>query len=206
MSQGANVEDLDVFRLLKASLLRFKHAADTAIVSGDAQVTRTLQWLEGEQLSYWAGQIRSRKEAVSRAKDAVRQKTVFKDATGRTPSAAWEEKILKAALLALEEAETRYAATKRAIPKLQKEAEVFRGTVQSLGNLLANDLPNAIAMIGRASATLEDYVNLASSTASAQSGPTPAASGESFSRGGESAPNAMPGQTPTKPEDPHVAG
>lgn len=195
MSQGANVDDLEVFVRWKVALVKFRQAAETALLNGDAQVVRLQSWLEGEQLTYWQGQIRKRTEAVGRAKEAVRQKTLFKDSTGRTPSAFQEEKILQAALKALEEAETRLGATKRAIPRLQKENEAYRGSVQGLGTTLASDLPKAIAMIERMSMTLEDYVTLKNSQAG-EAGDTLAGSTQvegNMGRGGESAGNvALP--------------
>ena len=162
MTQGANVDDIDIFRTMKVAVIRFKQAAETTLMNADAQVTRTLSWLENEQTTYWQGQIRKRTEVVGRAKEAVRMKKIFKDSSGRTPNAAQEEKILHNALAALAEAEAKLAATKRYIPKLQKEIEVFRGSVNALGNTLTADLPKAIAMLERLSQNMEEYVELAS--------------------------------------------
>ena len=162
MSQGANVDDIDIFRTMKVAVIRFKQAAETTLMNADAQVARTLSWLENEQTTYWLSQIRKRTEAVGRAKEAVRMKKLFKDSSGRIPNAAQEEKILHLALQALAEAETKLAATKRSIPKLQKEIEVFRGSVNALGNALATDLPRAIAMLERLSLSMDQYVELAS--------------------------------------------
>ena len=37
-------------------------------------MNRTMMWLEGEQAQYWRYQLRLRTEAVTRAKEAVREK------------------------------------------------------------------------------------------------------------------------------------
>ena len=70
------------------------YSADTAtacarLALGDAEseMNRVLLWLETEQHAYWSGQVRKRTEAVAKAKEAVRFKKVFKDSSGRTPSA-----------------------------------------------------------------------------------------------------------------------
>lgn len=156
---GANVEDIDVFRTLRIALIKFRQVADTTLLNADAQLSRTLSWLENEQLTYWNNQIRKRTEMVSRCVEAVRTKKLFKDASGRTPDASREEKMLKLAKQALEEAETRLANTKKSIPKLQKEIENYRGGVNGLGTALASDIPRALAMIERLTLSIEEYVN-----------------------------------------------
>src|SRR5512133_1145348 len=123
MSQGAQVDDLDIFRYTKAAIIKFRQAAETALINADAQASRTLSWLEGEQITYWQTQIRKQQEKVTRCREAVRAKKIFKDATGRTPPAVQEEKDLRIALQVLELAEQKLAATKRVIPQLQKEVE-----------------------------------------------------------------------------------
>jgi hypothetical protein len=192
MSQ-ANVDDLDVFRAAKAAVVRFQQAADAALINADSQMRRVLSWLENEQITYWQGQIRKRTDAVTRAKEAVRQKKLFKDAVGRTPYAVQEEKILRAALGALEEAERRLDATRKSIPKLHKEIEAYRGGVQGLGSALAVEVPKAIALLQQAAINLEDYVNLASSSTGGDLPPAPAPSDQAnMDRGGESAEAAQP--------------
>lgn len=207
MSQ-ANVDDLDIFRYMKTGLIKFRQVAETAMINAEAQGARVLHWLEGEQLSAWQTQVRKRQELVSRCRDAVRQKKVFKDSTGRTPSAHQEEKELKVALAALAEAEQRLAATKKAIPALQKELEVFRGGIQGLGSALAADLPRAIAMLERLSLTLTDYVNLTSnipSSSSEAASPSVPPAGN-MHRGGESAGAAEPSRDNPSTQDPNPGG
>lgn len=195
MADGANVDDLDVFRVMKAALLKFRSTADGALINADAQISHTKSWLEGEQLAFWQTQIRKRTEAVTRAKEAVRQKTLFKDSSGRTPSAFQEEKILRAAIAALEHAEARLVNTKRAVPKLEKEIEAYRSGVQGLGSLLAADFPKAVAALERMAATLDEYITLASRTGGGEGATAPPAAEEisgNMGRGGESADQAAP--------------
>lgn len=200
MSDGAKVDDLDVFRVVKAAMLKFRSAADAALVNADAQISHTKSWLEGEQLAYWQTQIRKRTEAVSRAKEAVRQKQLFKDSTGRTPSAFQEEKVLRAAIAALEHAEARLVNTKKAVPALEKEIEAYRSGVQGLGSMLTAEFPKAVAALERMAATLDEYITLSSRVSGGDGGagsalPTEAAVGN-MDRGGESASEATPAPAP----------
>jgi len=160
MPQGANVDDIDMFRTMKVGLIKFRQSVEAALINADSQTTRVLHWLEGEQLSYWTSQIRKRQEHVTRCKEAIRAKKLFKDSSGRTPSAFQEEKALQAAINALAHAEVKLANTKSSIPKLQKEIENYRSGVQALGAALVSDIPKAIALLERLSLTLQEYVTL----------------------------------------------
>lgn len=205
MSQ-ANVDDLDIFRYVKTALIKFRQSVETALINADSQGARTLHWLEGEQLSYWQTQIRKRQEAVMRCKEAVRAKKIFKDSTGRTPSAFQEEKLLQAALKALELAELKLANTKKHIPMLQKELEVYRGGVQGLGSSMVTELPKAVALLERLSMSLQDYVALKSQAAASSDGssPTTAPAGN-MHRSGEATADAQPGGN-AKEQTPHQGG
>lgn len=204
MSEGAKVDDLDVFRVVKAALLKFRGNADTILLNADAEISRTKAWLEGEQLAYWQVQIRKRTEAVSRAKEAIRQKQIFKDSSGRTPSTFHEEKILRAAIAALEHAEARLVITRKSVPLLEKQTELYRSGVQGLGSSLVSEFPKAVAALERMATTLDEYVTLAASAgASAPDGtaPAPADIPGNMDRGGEAADQAMPSPaTPVPPK------
>ncbi len=160
MPDQVNVDDLEVFRRFRLALLKFAQTAGTALVTADSQIARTLTWLENEQTSYWQGQLRKRTEAVTRARDAVRQKKLFKDSTGRTPNAAQEEKNLTQCLAAVAAAEQKILAVRKAIPKLEKEAEVYRGSASRLSGTLTVEIPQAIALLDRLAGTMEEYVSL----------------------------------------------
>ena len=107
-------------------------------------------------------QIRKRHEFVNRCKDAVRQKKLFKDSTGRTQSAVDEEKMLQKAQRALVEGEEKLAHTKRHSIKMQREMHMYKGAVQAFGTCVASDIPNAIATLDRMIHKLEEYVALTS--------------------------------------------
>lgn len=200
MSEGAKVDDLDVFRVVKAAMLKFRANADTILLNADAEISRTKAWLEGEQLAYWQVQIRKRTEAVSRAKDAIRQKQIFKDSAGRTPSTFHEEKILRAAVAALEHAEARLVTTKKSVPLLEKQIETYRSGVQGLGSSLVSEFPKAVAALERMAATLDEYITLASDvSASEGAAAAPTDIPGNMDRGGESAEQATPSPTPHQP-------
>jgi len=87
----------------------------------DAELQRTLTWLETEQLAYWQAQQRNRTTLVGQAREALRNRTLYKDMSGRTPAAVEEKKALEIALRRLEEVEQKIGAVKKWTPRLKIE-------------------------------------------------------------------------------------
>ena len=207
MSEQVRVEDSEVFNLLRAAMLKFSQAADNALSSADTQISRTQFWLENEQTTFWQNQLRRRTEAVTKARDAVRQKKLYKDAGGRTPSAAEEEKALSICLKALEEAQQKLDAIRRWRPRLEKEADACRGGVARLRRTLGDDIPRAVALLDRLAMSVEQYVQIETVATPAPESAAPSAPQESLSRGGDAAPAApaSPAGADKPREERHVA-
>jgi hypothetical protein len=145
---------LAVFRV---ALVKFQETASSALGDAEADVNRTINWLEHDQFSHWSTQIRHRQEAVARAKEALRQKQIFKDSSGRTPSAVEEQKMVTKALNQLAEAEQKLAATKQWAKRLQKEMLLYKGQVQRFVTSVTSDVPAAIGHMGALIHTLQEY-------------------------------------------------
>src|SRR3712207_3464785 len=112
MSQGVKVESLDALRSFRIALFKFGEAVTVALGDAESDMQRTLMWLQTEQVSHWQGQIKKRTEALARALDALRQKTIFRDATGRVQSAIDEQKVVNLCRRRLEVANQKLAACK----------------------------------------------------------------------------------------------
>lgn len=160
MGTPARVENVDLLRAFRTTLVKFAEAANVALSDAEGEIHRTMVWLEGEAPSYWQGQIRKRQELVSRAREAVRQKKVFKDSTGGRPSAVDEEKALAKAMRALQEAEEKFAAVKRARARLQKELDLYKGSVQRFATDVQVGIPAAVSKLDKLTAALEAYLAL----------------------------------------------
>jgi hypothetical protein len=157
---GAKVESLDALKTFRVALFKFAEAVNVALGDADSDMQRTLMWLETEQNTYWQGQIRKRQEALAKALDALRQKTIFKDATGRVQSAVDEQKVVNLCRRRLEVANQKLAAVKAYSRRLQKEIEAYRGTTQRLATTIQSDIPVYAAKIDRMASTLQAYVEL----------------------------------------------
>lgn len=160
MAEGARVESIESIRAFRVALIKFAETASVAVDDAEADLTRTLMWLETEQRTYWQNEIRKRAELVERAKEAVRMKKVFKDSSGRTASAVDEEKALALAQRRLAEALGKLEAVKKWTGRLRKEILNYKGLVQRLVTSLQTDVPMGVAQLDQISALLNQYVSL----------------------------------------------
>jgi hypothetical protein len=164
MSEHANVDDLDVFRLFRAALIKFASTAGQSLANAESHIGRTQSWLTSDQPTYWQGQLRKRGEAVVKAQEAVRHIKIFKDFAGQTRSAVEEQKALVKCQAAFAEAERKIDAIRKWNLRLQKESDLYRGGVARLNETISSDIPKAVALLDRLAASLEQYVQLDSSS------------------------------------------
>ncbi|MGB7157249.1 MAG: hypothetical protein WBD40_04225, partial [Tepidisphaeraceae bacterium] len=191
MAEVARVHNLEALKHFKHALWKFQEIANVALTDAESDMQRTSIWLETEQRTYWIAEQRKRHEAVEKAKAAVREKQLYKDATGYRSSAVDEVKILQAAQRRLAEAEQKVLAVRKYIPKMQKETQTYRGGVQRFASTVQSDLPVAVSKLEQMLATLEAYVSLGSGGP-----PELATSSADFGRGG----SAEPSGGMTRPE------
>lgn len=160
MATPIRVDSIDALKSFKSALIKFAEAAHVALADAEGELQRTLNWLETEQHTHWASEIRKRTEMVARAKDALRQKTLFKNAAGSKDSAIEEHKALALAERRLQEAEQKLANCRRHRARLQKEIDLYKGAVQRLATSVQADLPLAATRLDNMVASLEAYVAL----------------------------------------------
>jgi len=187
MPEGARVDSLETLTAFKAALWKFQEAAQMALGDAESDVNRMLMWVQNEQDSFWQGQIRKGQEAVGRAKEAVRMKKVFKDASGRQQSAVDEEKALQIAQKRLAAAEAKLVLVRRWSRQLQKEMEMYKGGVQRFATSIQSEIPNAAAHLEKLAAKLDAYLSVqpAAGGSAAGAGVTGSSSGApAMSRGG----------------------
>lgn len=160
---GANVQ-LDAIRDFRVALVKFAEGCAVGIADADGEVHRTIHWLELEQVPYWTLQIRNREIVVNQWKDAVRQKQLYKDSTGRPQSAIDEMKKLSMAQASLVEAQERWTATKQYLRKLQKQQMEYRGQVQKLSLALTGDVRECLGRLQALQNMIADYARADSAT------------------------------------------
>lgn len=192
----ARVESIEAIANFKRALFKFAESANAALTDAEADMAHVHRWLEHEQRVYWQNNVRKAGELVSRCEDALRQKRIFKDASGRTPSAVDEEKALAKAKRMKEHAEERLENVKRYTPRVQREIMLYKGQVTRLATFVAADIPAAAAKLDKMVAALDAYVNLAGVDASSQQ-PVAQPSDELTSTAADPAPRAAPAPAPS---------
>jgi hypothetical protein len=158
MSIGAKVESIEALSGFRVALVKFQEDCTAALGDAESDIHAALRWLENDQTSHWTSQIRQRQELVTRAAEAVRQKQLFKDSSGRQQSAIEEQKALVKAQARLAEAEQKLSATKQWIRRLQKELTLYKGQTQRFTTTVTQDVPSAIKHIGALEYTLKEYL------------------------------------------------
>jgi hypothetical protein len=179
MGERANVESIESLKSLRRTLVKFAEAANAALGDADSDVNRMMNWLETEQLSRWQTQVRLRTDLVTKAKDALREKQLYKSPAGGRQSTVDEEKALKIAIRRLEEAEQKLAAVKKYSHLVSREQHLFRGSMQRFATAVQVDVPNARARLDRMIDKLEQYA----SSAPPGEATSQAAGGGAMSRG-----------------------
>jgi len=143
MAESARVESIEALKLFKRALWKFQESASVALNEAEAEISRVQMWLENEQRTFWASEVRKRQEAVMRAKEALRQKQIFKSPTGGRQSDIDEQKALQLALRRLAEAEQKVLAVKKYTQHLRREAMMYKGQVQRIASIVSADIPQA---------------------------------------------------------------
>ena len=160
MSDSARVDSIEELRAFRVALIKFVESCNVALGDAESDMSRTVQWIERDQLSHWNGQLAKRTELVERCKEAVRMKKLYKSQTGGEQSYVEEEKALRVALRLKEEAEQKIVACKQWSRRLQKEIMLYKGGVTRFTSALGGDVPRALAMLDAMAGSLEEYAAL----------------------------------------------
>ncbi|MCC6239545.1 MAG: hypothetical protein IT448_04520 [Phycisphaerales bacterium] len=157
MAEQARVDSTEALDNFKRAIWKFQELANVALGESESELIRTINWLENEARSHWAGQLRKGQELVARAKEALRMKQLFPGPAGTKQSVVDEMKALRRAQQKLEIAEQKVVAVRKATLQLQKELMVYKGQVQHFATSIASDLPQAAHDLNAIVEKLEQY-------------------------------------------------
>jgi hypothetical protein len=155
------VSSFEAVTFFRTAVVRFVDAANAALTSADVEITRTIHWLESEQIPYWKKVLRDSAEEIEKLKTAYRDKAFYKDATGARHSAIDELKALRRAEARREEYEQRAAATRRNLRQLQREVTLYKGAASQLRGMVNGMVQASAEELGRVVEQLERYVHIA---------------------------------------------
>jgi hypothetical protein len=159
-SSGARVDSIEAVRAFKVALIKFAETANIAMGASESDLHRTLMWLTNQQTAHWTQQHRKCTELLNRAKEALREKQLYKDATKSRQSYVEEMKAVGAATRMVEEAVQKLENIRKSTRRLEKEITLYKGQVQRFVTAVALDLPNAVAQLENITRALDSYTGL----------------------------------------------
>ncbi|HWB08548.1 MAG TPA: hypothetical protein VG826_04965 [Pirellulales bacterium] len=167
MNGAASVHSIPMLREFRAALATFATEAKESQSVNDMTVNRGLEWFQNDLLKFWQSEIRKREDAVTNAK-AEYERCRMQSFGGKAPDCTDQKVALKKAQLRLEEAQEKLKRVKKWSRVLDEEAEEYRGQSQQLSDMMAGDMPKAIAELDRMLGALEAYLGVAAPMAGSE--------------------------------------
>jgi hypothetical protein len=159
MSSQAEVHSIEALKDFRTALALYGEDTLAALGAAEAEVRRTVLWLQQDRPYYWQEQIKRRRERVASARaDLFRLK--LQKTPEHHPSLAEPKERLRQAEASLQDAEKRLVLVRKWQPALQQAILEFHGSVQRLKDLAASDVPGAVALLGRIVDALEAYLRV----------------------------------------------
>ena len=159
MSSQATVLSVEALKQFRAALALYSEETLAAIGAVEAEVRRTVLWLEQNRPGYWHDQIKRRRELVSQARGEVYRKKLQKR-PDYTPPMSEQVENLRKAEASLQEAEKRLTLVRKWQPRLQHAVLEYHASIQRIKDLSATDVPNAALLLGRIIDALEAYLRV----------------------------------------------
>ncbi|HUY91509.1 MAG TPA: hypothetical protein VMV10_22405 [Pirellulales bacterium] len=159
MNGSAGVHSVAALEELKNAIAKFQTEGKEALAVTEMAVNRGLDWFQHDLLKQWQSEFRKREEAVTNAR-ADLERCRMQSFGDRTPDCTDQKVALKKAQLRLEEAEQKIKAVKKWSRILEEEVGEYRGPAQELGNVIAGELPKAMADLNRMLTALEAYMSV----------------------------------------------
>jgi hypothetical protein len=155
----ANVHSIDALKDLRTAMALYGEDTLAALGAIEAEVRRTVRWLQEERPYYWQEQIKRRREQVSLAKAEVFRRQLQKR-PDYTPPMSEQMENLRRAEASLQDAEKRLAMVRKWQPALQHAVLEYHASVQRLKDLAAADVPSAVNLLTRLIDALEAYLRV----------------------------------------------
>jgi hypothetical protein len=186
MSSQASVHSIDELKNFRVALALYGEDTLGTLGAVEAEVRRTLRWLDEERPAYWQDQIKRRRERVAMARADVFRKNLQKR-PDHTPAMSEQKEALRKAEASLQEAEKRLAMVRKWQPAFKHAVLEYHASVQRVKDLAAGDVTSAVNLMSRIIDALEAYLRVAPPSGLGPGGASGAAS-VSTSSGREPAP------------------
>lgn len=171
MATNANVTSVEALESFRTNLIVYLSKARPTLEEVSDQVIRTRVWLESDRRVYWEGQVRRLGQKLQDAQQAVFSAEL---SSLREVSSA-ERMAVQKAKRALDDAEGKLAVVKRWNRNFANHVEPLAKQLEKLQTIFSTNLPQAIAYLGQAVKTLDDYSDVAAVSEEVQNIPAPTA-------------------------------
>lgn len=165
MADQARISDLDSIEAFRAALLVFISKTRQSLDSVQDSVKKTRGWLQTEQASYWAAQIRQRQKKL----DQAQQELTSARMSEFVENPAAQQMAVRKARAALEEAQAKAERTKAWARDFDRTIDPLARKADSLRDFLETDLANATAYLVEIQKILQGYNETPSAPASSAS-------------------------------------
>lgn len=159
MSSQATVHSIDALKELRTALALYGDDTLGALGAVEAEVRRTMRWLQEERPYYWQEQIKRRREQVALAKSELFRRQLQKR-PDYTPPMSEQKENLRKAEASLQDAEKRLAMVRKWQPLYKQAVLEYHASIQRLKDLSAGDVPRAVNLLSRMIDALEAYVRV----------------------------------------------
>ena len=112
MSSQADVRSIEALKEFRVALALFAEEALGALGAVKMEARRTVQWVQHDRKTYWAEQIKRRREAVASARAEVSRRQLAKTPE-HTPAMSEQKELLRKAEAGLREAEAKVVLVKK---------------------------------------------------------------------------------------------
>ena len=160
MSSQAAVHSIDALKDFRVALALYGEDTLAALAAVDAEVRRTVHWLQQDRPVYWQEQIKRRRELVASAKAEVFRRKIAKT-DDYSPSMAEPMENLRRAEASLQDAERRLVLVRKWQPMLQQAILESHASTRRIKDLASGDVPRAVDLLGRIIDALEAYLRVA---------------------------------------------
>jgi hypothetical protein len=160
MSSQATVRSIDDLKSLRVALALYGEDTLGTLGAVEAEVRRTLRWVEEERPVYWQEQIKRRREQVAMARADVFRRNLQKR-PDHNPAMSEQKEALRKAEASLQDAEKRLVMVRKWQPMLRHAVLEYHASVQRLKDMAAGDVPSGVNLLTRIVDALEAYLQVA---------------------------------------------
>lgn len=155
----ANVKATDAILAVKAAVLNFSKQTTDGLAEIDAEVRRTIDWLEHDRPAYWRERVRRAQDEVTQAKVELQRCLTFQASESHRPSCTEQKAALLKAQQRLRYCQEKQERVKHWRREAAHEMHEFQGRLTALATAADQDAPQAAALLDRVLRAVDAYAS-----------------------------------------------